>query len=142
MWKPYKMNMTRPEFLSTFLLDDPDEKVYSFEELSRLIPACLDLIYCTYCALIEANIFQSDIEYVNADDEDTVMIKLHKKELAKKIKDTCHKDKVRIGEKIYKLKVDHKNSTIFVSIKLTNPEVLENTIMQVDQYTDPEDFED
>lgn len=139
--KQYKLNMTRPEFLSSFILEDPEKRVYSFEELARLIPASHDLIYCTYCVLMESNIYQSDMEFVNADDEDNIVIRLRDKATAKRVKETCNKEKIRIGEKKYKLIVDVKGPHVYVSIKLTNPEVLQNTIMQVDQYSDPEDFE-
>lgn len=143
MSKKYKMNMTRPEFLSTFILDDPDERVYSFKELEELIPASHDLIYCTYCALMDADIAKRDIEFVNADNEENnVLIRLRNKEIAKRIKETCHKEKVRIGEKKYRLAIELKGSQVYVSVTLTNPEVLENTIIQTDQYSDPEDFEE
>lgn len=140
--KKYKLNMTRPEFLSAFLAVGSDD-VYTFEELSRIIPASHDLIYCAYCALIEANIEKSDINYVNADDDNSIVIRLKSKEVAKRIKSTCHKETIRIGEKKYKLIVDLKDSNVFVEIKLLNPEVLQNQIIPGNaSYTDPEDFED
>lgn len=135
MAKPYKLNMTRPEFLTTFIADS-DNHLYSISELREIIPASHDMIYCTYCALIEADIHKSDISYVNADADNSVVIKLRDKDIARKIKETCHKDTVRIGEKKYKLHVSQKGSHIFIEIKLTNPEVLENNIIQMDQYSE------
>ena len=140
--KKYKLNMTRPEFLSAFIMDGSNN-VYTFEELSRIIPASHDLIYCAYCALIEANIEKSDINYVNADEDDIIVIRLNSKDIAKRIKSSCNKEKVRIGEKEYKLIIDIKGSNVFVEAKLLNPEVLQNQMLPNNSsYLDPEDFED
>lgn len=141
MGKKYKLNMTRPEFLSTFLAVG-SSNIISFEEMARLIPASHDLIYCAYCALIEANISRSDINYVNADDE-SIVIRLNSKDTAKSIKSTCNKERIRIGDKKYKLIVDLKGNNIFVEIKLLNPEVLNSQIIPTeDSYVEPEDFDD
>lgn len=131
--KEYKMNMTRSEFLSTFAVDGSDSML-SFDELNDIFPGSYDIIYCTYSALIEADIYKTDIDYVNIDADDDVVIKLHNKATAKKIKESFRGNKIRIGEKIYKLEVTAKNTFVYVSVVLTNPEILGCTIIDLNDY--------
>lgn len=132
-YKKYKMNMTRPEFLSKFLPANGD-KIMSFEELKLVLPELYDLVYCTYTALMEADIMKEDIDYVSADEDNNVVVKLYSKSMAKTIRDLFKREFIHIGEKIYKIGISTKASQVFISVVLTNPEVLHETIIGPSDY--------
>lgn len=134
--KEYKLKMTRPEFLSVFI--NNGREIRSFEDIRKILPDYYDLIYCTYCAILEADIDKSDISYVSIGEENDVVIKLMDKKLPKMIRDCCQRSKVRLGEKIYKLDVRAKDKYLYVTAELTNPEVLSHTIIGI-YITDDDD---
>ena len=137
--KQHKLNMTRPEFLSVFFNHEIDSDAFTFHELSKLLPNSHDLIYCTYTALMEANIYKSDIEFANPDDENVVVLMVRDKSTAKRIKKTCNKEVIRIGSKQYKIKIEVADHLVYISITLTNPDEYV-TFMDMNQYSNPVEY--
>lgn len=114
--KSYKLNMTRPEFLKKFLTDSDDTRDITLEDLERILPGCANLIYVCYSCIMECNLEKSDITYVNCD-QDSVVIRVSSKQLAKQIRENSHKERYRLGINYFKAKVKIDNTYVFVSIE-------------------------
>lgn len=128
--KPYKLNMTRPEFLC--VCADRDSDNITMKDLQKLLPASRDLIYCIYTVLMDSNISSSDIISVDMDNENGAVIQFYHKSVAKKVKENFSKKKIIIGDKEYKASVKHKSNCVFVAVELMNPEVLDQPIIEFD----------
>ena len=112
--KEFKLNMTRPEFLKRILTNCDNDHSINESDLTRLLDKGHPLPYCCYSAIMEANIEPEDITYINIDEE-SVVVKLSSKSLAKKVKETCNKETMRLGLTIYKLKVKYDGPYITVT---------------------------
>lgn len=114
--KTHKLNMTRPEFLKKFLTDSDDTSTITEEDLERIIPGSTNLLYAAYTVIRELDLRKSSITYVNSDEESIVM-KMESKELAKQIKDEFNKEQLRIGAVVYKIHVKVDKTYVFISIE-------------------------
>lgn len=112
--KEHKLNMTRPEFLKRILTNCDNSHLIDEDDLTQLLDRGHALPYCCYTAIMEANIEPEDITYINIDDE-SVVVKLSSKQLAKRVKETCNKDMVRLGTTFYKIKVKIDGTYIIVT---------------------------
>lgn len=111
-----KLNMTRPEFLLKFLTSTEDPLDVTVENMERIIPTGSKLIYAAYSCIMESDLHRTDITYINMDDESIVM-KLSSKNIAKRIKEECNKEMIRFGDKVYKVHVKIDGTYVFVSIE-------------------------
>lgn len=118
--KPHKLNMTRPEFLLKFLTRSEDPSKLTEENMEKVIPGQSRLIYVSYTAIIESNLDRSQIKAVNSDGE-TIALQLTSKSLAKQVKEECHKEEIRFGVGIYKIKVKVDGVNVFVSAEYLRP---------------------
>jgi hypothetical protein len=121
--KEFKLNMTRPEFLRRILTNCDDRHKIDEEDLNRLLDKGHALPYCCYTAIMEANINPEDITYINIDEE-SVVVKLINKSVAKKIKEASHKEMIRLGMIFYKIKV--KVDGVYVIVTATKDHTLED----------------
>lgn len=112
--KEFKLNMTRPEFLKRILTNCDNDHSINESDLTRLLDKGHPLPYCCYSAIMEANIEPEDITYINIDEE-SVVVKLSSKSIAKHIKETCNKEMIRLGMVFYKIKVKLDGSYIIVT---------------------------
>jgi len=87
---------------------------FSEDNLEKVVSKQSKLIYAAYTVLVEHDFKESDICAVNCDD-DSVMIKLASKDLAKQVKERCHREEVRVGVYYYKLKVKVKDQYVYIS---------------------------
>lgn len=113
--KEYKLNITRPEFLKRFLLGSDDSHDITEEDLEREILRHGKLIYVCYSCIMESDLENTKIKFVSCDD-DSCVVQLESKALAKQVKEECNKDIIRIGSTLYKVKVKVEGSYIFVSL--------------------------
>lgn len=107
----YKLDMTRPMFLTRFI--DMDRSAES--GLEQIIPNQSKLIHAAYTVLMEHNFNKKDVLAVHCDDE-SVMVKLASKTLAKQVKEMFHKEEVRLGMYYYKVRVKLKDQYVYISI--------------------------
>lgn len=121
--KEFKLNMTRPEFLRRILTNCDDRHKIDEEDLNRLLDKGHALPYCCYTAIMEANINPEDITFINIDEE-SVVVKLINKSVAKKIKEASHKEMIRLGMIFYKIKV--KVDGVYVIVTATKDHTLED----------------
>lgn len=112
--KEFKLNMTRPEFLRRILSNCDDSHMIDEEDLNRLLDKGHTLPYCCYTAIMEANILPEDITYINIDEE-SVVVKLINKDVAKRIKNAAHKEIIRLGTIYYKIKVKVDGTYVIVT---------------------------
>lgn len=104
------MKMTRPEFMDRFIEE------YTEESVAKVIPEQSNLIYAIYSVLLESDLDQSDIKQVNCDNE-TVVVKLSSKELAKSVRNKFHDDTIRFGYITYKLNIKVDKSYLYVDLE-------------------------
>lgn len=131
--KTFKLPITRPEFLSALIVDG-SQKMRSFSEVNQIIPKKYDTIYCAYYALYGSSIKLSDISYVSCssdedDNEDTVAIRFRDKAKAKLVNQQADGQMIRLGDKLYALKLSRSDKYVYVGVKLTNPEVVGRTLI-------------
>lgn len=108
--------MTRPEFLKKFLTDSDDTSSITEEDLDRIIPGSTTLIHVAYIVIRDLDLKKGQITYVNSDGE-SIALKMESKELAKKIKDEFHKETIRVGATIYKVRVKVDKAYAFIAIE-------------------------
>lgn len=120
--------MTRPEFLSALICDE-NQVPLEMSEVRKVLPEHYPAIYCAYSAIVEADVKLSDLRYVSISEDEEIVIKTADKATAKRIAESCNKDTVRLGEKIYQLSVKAKDKHVIVKLKLSNPSVLSHTII-------------
>lgn len=113
--KEFKLNMTRPEFLKRILTNCDNDHSITEDDLTQLMHRGEPLPYCSYSALMEADIEPDDITYINIDDE-SVVVKLSSKQLAKRIKETCNKEMMRVGITYYKVKVKQDGTYVIITV--------------------------
>lgn len=123
--RKHKLNMTRPEFLLKFLTSSEDPLDITMDDMEHVIPKGSKLIYACYNCIIDCNLHKNDITYVNIDDDDTLVIKLSSKAIAKQIKENYNKEMIRFGDKMYKLHIKIDGTYLFVSIEVDH-EIDEN----------------
>ena len=131
--KTFKLPITRPEFLSALIVDG-SQKMRSFSEVNQIIPKKYDVIYCAYYALYGSSIKLNDISYVSCssdedDNEDTVAIRFRDKAKAKLVNQQADGQMIRLGDKLYALKLSRSDKYVYVGVKLTNPEVVGRTLI-------------
>lgn len=114
--KEYKLNITRPEFLKRFLLGSDDDHIITEEDMEREVLRHGKLIYACYSCIMEADLENTQIRFVSCDD-DSCVVQMESKSMAKEVKECCNKETLRIGSTYYKLKVKVEGSYIFVSME-------------------------
>lgn len=115
--KRHKLNMTRPEFMNQLLTHCDDSYVIQEDDLKSTVGTPGDIQYCAYTVLMEFNLKTSDILYVNKDEE-SVVVKLPSKSLAKEIKEAWNKELMRIGLMMYRVKVKADGPYVIISVSL------------------------
>ena len=111
----HKLKMTRPEFLKKFLTESGNSHDITMEDLERVVPGSSKLIYTAYTIIMEQDADSKDIKYVNCDD-DSVVIKFASKNIVKDIKESWHKEMIRLGAYFYKIKVKTDGLLVYISI--------------------------
>jgi hypothetical protein len=112
--REYKLNMTRPEFMRRIITQCDDSHYITEDDLRRYLDMSDHLQYCCYSALMEADINPDDVKYVNIDDE-SVVVKLSSKSLAKEVKEKSNKEIIRFGMIFYKIKIKVDGPYIIVT---------------------------
>lgn len=115
--KEFKLNMTRPEFMKRILTKCDRNHQITESDFEAMASAGYTPQYCCYTVLMEANLHPDDILQIH-DDSETVVVKLTSKQLAKRVKELFHKERLRLGNDVYKIKVKLDGTYIFVSAKL------------------------
>ena len=113
--KAYKLNMTRPEFMNRLLTHCDDSYSITEEDLKNAVGTSGDIQYCAYTVLMEFNLRREEILYVSKDEE-SVVVKLPSKNMAKKIKAAWNKELMRIGLMMYRVKVKTDGSYVIISV--------------------------
>ena len=117
--KAYKLNMTRPEFMNRLLTHCDDSYVITEDDLKNAVGTSGDIQYCAYTVLMEFNLGRDEILFINKDEE-SVVVKLPSKSLAKEIKAAWNKELMRIGLMMYRVKVKADGPYVIISVHLDN----------------------
>ena len=110
--KKYKLNLTRPEFMESFL-DDINK-----ESLDPIIPEQTNLIYTIYSVLLESDLKKSDIKQVSCDGE-TIVVKLASKSMVNNVVSKFHKELIRFGFDYYHINIKTDKCYLFVDLTKT-----------------------
>lgn len=108
--KDHKVHMTRLDFLDKFI----DE--YTEAGVSVVIPSQVKLIYTIYSVLLESDLDKTDIKQVSCDEE-SVVVKLADKSLAKAVRQRYHKEIIRFGDNWYKVHIKLDKCYIYVTLE-------------------------
>lgn len=108
--KDHKVHMTRLDFLDKFIEE------YTEAGVSVVIPSQVKLIYTIYSVLLESDLNKSDIKQVSCDDE-SVVVKLADKTIAKAVRQRYHKEVIRFGDNWYKISIKLDKCYIYVSLE-------------------------
>lgn len=127
----HRTSLTRMEYLSLFVCNE-DGTLKSFEDICKVLPISYSLIYCSFFALLRANVCKDDINYVDIDEENNVLVVFNNKKIAQTVEDDIDGAKTTMGEQIYRTSVEVKGRNVHFSVRLTNPEVLNHTILPQD----------
>lgn len=122
--KDHKVRMTRLDFLDKFIDD------YTEAGVSVVVPSQCKLIYSIYSVLLESDLEKKDIKQVSCDNE-SVVVRLADKSIAKMVRQRYHKEIMRFGDKWYKLHIKLDKAYIYVT--------LEEVPMPDDYFQDEED---
>ena len=85
------------------------------EDLKNAVGTSGDIQYCAYTVLMEFNLKREEILYVSKDEE-SVVVKLPSKNMAKEIKAAWNKELMRIGLMMYRVKVKTDGSYVIISV--------------------------
>lgn len=107
--------MTRPEFMNRLLTHCDDSYSITEEDLKNAVGTSGDIQYCAYTVLMEFNLKREEILYVSKDEE-SVVVKLPSKNMAKEIKAAWNKELMRIGLMMYRVKVKTDGSYVIISV--------------------------
>lgn len=108
--KDHKVRMTRLDFLDKFIED------YTEAGVSVVVPSQCKLIYSIYSVLLESDLEKKDIKQVSCDNE-SVVVRLADKSIAKSVRQRYHKEIMRFGDKWYKLHIKLDKAYIYVTLE-------------------------
>ena len=108
--KEHKVRMTRLDFLDKFIED------YTEAGVSVVVPSQCKLIYSIYSVLLESDLEKKDIKQVSCDNE-SVVVRLADKSIAKAVRQRYHKEIMRFGDKWYKLHIKLDKAYIYVTLE-------------------------
>lgn len=112
---PYanKLDVTRPKFLLHLMGNSVD----MLTESVMRAPLCdyNVLSYCAYTVLMEADLKENTLEKITAD-EDSIAVRFKSRSDVESIAKHLNKEKVRYGNKIYRVKAKARDRYIVLSI--------------------------